>query len=158
MKIRPIKRPCRRKWETLIVGQLRSTTPILMKMGSLVDFDLKITYPGLFSTFGPVLGVILGSEGQKWEKSGNLCGHFSAPKIDRGKKFREHQRCEIVQKICWCWNFEEILRGAALRRIFIFQFFQVFIFLPRKSPPNFFVVQIGPIAHKISKIHHTASP
>ena len=89
-----------RKWQILIVGQLRSTTPILVKMGPLVDFELKITYPKFFSPFGPVLGVILGSEGQKLEKSGNLCGHFSAPKNDRRKKFREHQRCEIGQKIC----------------------------------------------------------
>ena len=56
--------------------KLRPTTPILMKIGSLVDFDLKITYQGLFLPFGPVLGVILGSEGQKWGKSGNLCRHF----------------------------------------------------------------------------------
>ena len=90
------KRAGTRKWEK----KLRSTTPILMKIGSLVDFELKITSTKFFSTFGPVLGVILGSEGQKLEKSGNLCGHFSAPKNDRRKKFREHQRCEIGQKIC----------------------------------------------------------
>ena len=70
------KRAGTRKREVSIVGQLRSTTPILMKIGSLVDFELKITSPIFFSPFGPVLGVILGSESQKVGKSGNLCGHF----------------------------------------------------------------------------------
>ena len=65
-----------RKREVSMVGQLQSTTLILMKIGSLVDFELKITYPGLFSPFRPVLGVISGSEGQKWGKSGNICGYF----------------------------------------------------------------------------------
>ena len=77
--------------------KLRLTSPILMKIGSLVDFDLNITYPKFFSPIGPGLGVILGSEGQKSGKSGNLRGHFSAPKNVRRKKFREHQRCEIGQ-------------------------------------------------------------
>lgn len=67
-------------------------------MGSLVDFELKITYPGLFSTFGPVLGVILGSEGQKWEKVEIFAGTFRHQKLTVEKSLENIKGAKLSKK------------------------------------------------------------
>ena len=129
-----IKRPCTRNWRT----QLRSTTPILMKIGSLVDFELKITYPGLFSPFGPVLGVILGSEGQKWEKVEIIGGTFRHQKTTVEKSLERMKGAKLSKKFAAFEISKKFWVSAALGRFFIFQLFSIFIFLPGIGPPNFF--------------------
>ena len=74
------------------------------------------------------------------------------------KSLESIKGAKLAKKFADFGILKKFWEGAALRRFFIFQFFQVFFFLPWNSPQIFFPVQIGPIAHKISKIHHSGSP
>ena len=93
-----VKRAGKRRQRVSIVAQLRSTTQILMKIGSLVDFEPKITYPGLFWPFGPILEVILGSKGQKWGKMEIFAGTFRHQKMTVEKSLESIKGAKLSKK------------------------------------------------------------
>ena len=83
---------------------------------------------------------------------------FRHQKTTVEKSLERIKGAKLSKKFAGFGIFKKFWEGAALRRIFIFQFFSLFIFLLTNGPPIFSMVKIGPIAHKISKIHQSESP
>ena len=152
-----LKRGCTREW-TMRGPRVTWGSPFWLKFSPVVRNELKNIGANFFWKIFPKFPRFWAKTAQNGKKVIFFTWIFRALKTAVEISSRNIYGGKMSEFLEFFGILRKYWEEGAIRRFFIFQFFQVFIFLSGNCPPIFLGVQIGPIAHKISKIHPTVSP